>query len=88
MKGSPSEAKCKFSRRLVEILNESKIEFAYVNILEDESIRQGMKEFSEWPTFPQLYVSGEFIGGCDIVEILHSKGELVSRVTSLLKTQS
>lgn len=77
MKGTKAFPQCGFSATVVEILKRSGVEdFKTVNILEDPAIRQGMKEFTNWPTFPQLYVRGEFVGGCDIVRELYEKGEL------------
>ena len=76
MKGSTEMPMCGFSAQAVSILKEYKKPFKTVNILEDDAIRQGMKEYSNWPTFPQLYVNGEFVGGCDIMTELHSSGEL------------
>lgn len=77
MKGTKAFPQCGFSATVVEILRRSGVEdFKTVNILEDPAIRQGMKEFTNWPTFPQLYVRGEFVGGCDIVRELFEKGEL------------
>ena len=80
MKGTQDFPMCGFSMRVVQILNHLGVEFRDVNILEDENIRQGMKEYSEWPTFPQLYVKGEFVGGCDIVSEMFDAGELESVV--------
>lgn len=68
MKGSPSEPKCGFSRQLVGILREHQVRFGFFDILRDESVRQNLKKFSEWPTFPQLYINGEFQGGLDIIK--------------------
>ena len=76
MKGTPDAPQCGFSARVVDILREYKVPFHSCNILEDEAIRQGVKEYADWPTIPQLYVNGEFIGGCDIVTELHESGEL------------
>lgn len=76
MKGTPDAPMCGFSARTAAILKEYKVPFASFNVFEDENIRQGVKEYSEWPTFPQLYVNGELIGGCDIVTELHENGEL------------
>jgi Grx4 family monothiol glutaredoxin len=76
MKGNPSEPRCKFSRKVVQALNEAGLEFGSFDILSDETVRQGLKEYSNWPTYPQLYVKGEFIGGCDIVLEMHKNGEL------------
>ncbi len=76
MKGTPEAPMCGFSAQVVNILNSYKIPFKSFNILEDEEVRQGIKEYAEWPTIPQLYVNGEFIGGCDITMELHQSGEL------------
>ncbi|MCB9586829.1 MAG: Grx4 family monothiol glutaredoxin [Polyangiaceae bacterium] len=76
MKGSRLFPQCGFSARVVDILKRMEVPFKDVNILADQSLRDGMKEFSEWPTFPQLYVKGEFVGGCDIVMQMFENGEL------------
>ena len=76
MKGTPEAPMCGFSGRVVSILQEYDVPFGSFNILEDEALRQGLKEYGNWPTFPQLYVSGELVGGCDIVTELHESGEL------------
>lgn len=76
MKGTPDAPQCGFSARAVDILREYNVPFHSFNILEDEAIRQGVKEYADWPTFPQLYVDGEFVGGCDIMTELHESGEL------------
>lgn len=68
MKGTPAEPKCGFSRQLVGILREHQVRFGFFDILKDNAVRQGLKEYSDWPTFPQLYVNGEFQGGLDIVK--------------------
>lgn len=68
MKGNPSEPKCGFSRQLVGLLRENQVRFGFFDILKDDSVRQGLKEFADWPTFPQLYVNGEFQGGLDIIK--------------------
>jgi Grx4 family monothiol glutaredoxin len=78
MKGSPREPRCGFSRKMVALLNETQVPFASFDILEDEGVRQGLKQLSNWPTFPQLYVSGSLIGGLDICEELRDGGELES----------
>ncbi|MBL9059852.1 MAG: Grx4 family monothiol glutaredoxin [Mangrovicoccus sp.] len=67
MKGTKTMPQCGFSSRVAGVLNYMGVSYADVNVLEDETIRQGIKDFSEWPTIPQLYVKGEFVGGCDIV---------------------
>jgi monothiol glutaredoxin len=76
MKGSPSFPQCGFSARAVGILKELKAEFESVDILEDEEIRQGIKEYGQWPTIPQLYVNKELIGGSDIMLEMYQSGEL------------
>ena len=78
MKGTPAFPQCGFSHRAVQILRHYGVDFASANVLEDMSIREGIKEYSNWPTIPQLYVAGEFIGGCDIMMELHERGELAS----------
>ena len=77
MKGTPAFPQCGFSAAVVGALGHLGIPFRGINVLEDEDIRQGIKSFSEWPTIPQLYVKGEFIGGCDIIREMHESGELV-----------
>jgi monothiol glutaredoxin len=76
MKGTKSMPQCGFSSRVAGVLNYMGVEFADVNVLADEAIRQGIKDFSDWPTVPQLYVKGEFVGGCDIVTEMTLSGEL------------
>ena len=76
MKGTKSMPQCGFSSRVAGVLNFMCVEFADVNVLADEEIRQGIKEFSDWPTIPQLYVKGEFVGGCDIITEMTLSGEL------------
>ncbi len=84
MKGSPVQPACGFSARAIEILNRLGKKYATVNILEDAEKRQGIKEFSEWPTIPQLYVSGEFLGGSDIMLEMYQNGELAEMVKDLV----
>ena len=76
MKGTPVFPQCGFSAAVVQVLSHMGVKFKGVNVLEDPSIRQGIKEFSNWPTIPQLYVKGEFVGGCDIVREMFETGEL------------
>ncbi|MGO9837717.1 MAG: Grx4 family monothiol glutaredoxin [Polyangiaceae bacterium] len=76
MKGNRRFPACGFSATVIGILNQVAPDYETVNILEDQAIRDGMKEFSSWPTFPQLYIDGSFVGGCDIVKEMHSQGEL------------
>ena len=76
MKGTPDSPQCGFSMAVSNVLKHLKINFKGINVLEDENLRKNIKEFSDWPTIPQLYVKGEFIGGCDIVKEMFEKGEL------------
>ena len=76
MKGTPDAPQCGFSMAVSNVLKHWKINFKGINVLEDENLRQGIKEFSDWPTIPQLYIKGEFIGGSDIVKEMFEKGEL------------
>lgn len=76
MKGTPQFPQCGFSGRAVQLLNAAGAKFTAVNVLEDQEIREGIKRFSNWPTVPQLYVRGEFVGGCDIMTEMYQKGEL------------
>ena len=76
MKGTADFPQCGFSYQVVSILQQSAATFVDINVLEDEALRQGIKAFTNWPTIPQLYVQGEFIGGCDIIKELHEQGEL------------
>lgn len=82
MKGSPKLPACGFSARAVEAIMACKVPFAYVDILQNPDIRQELPKFAQWPTFPQLWVKGELIGGCDIVLELHQKGELLPLLQS------
>ena len=76
MKGTPDAPQCGFSMAVSNILKHLKVNFKGINVLEDENLRQGIKDFSDWPTIPQLYVKGEFVGGCDIVKEMFEKEEL------------
>jgi monothiol glutaredoxin len=78
MKGTPVFPQCGFSARVVQILSHIGAPFKGVNVLEDAEIREGIKEYANWPTIPQLYVNGEFVGGCDIVMEMFQAGELQS----------
>jgi monothiol glutaredoxin len=78
MKGTPVFPQCGFSARVVQILSHVGVPFKGVNVLEDMALREGIKTFSNWPTIPQLYVKGEFVGGCDIVTEMFQSGELAS----------
>ncbi|APO86901.1 MULTISPECIES: Grx4 family monothiol glutaredoxin [unclassified Marivivens] len=76
MKGTKTMPQCGFSSRVAGVLNFMGVDYADVNVLADEEIRQGIKEYSDWPTIPQLYVKGEFVGGCDIITEMTLSGEL------------
>jgi len=76
MKGSRVFPQCGFSARVIEILKRHDVTFKDINVLTDPDIRQGIKDFSHWPTIPQLYVKGEFVGGCDIISEMDASGEL------------
>ena len=84
MKGTPDAPQCGFSMAVSNILKHLNVKFEAVNVLEDEELRQGIKSYSDWPTIPQLYILGEFIGGCDIITEMFEKGEL----KTLLKNKS
>ena len=77
MKGSPNEPQCGFSARTAEALMSCGVKFAFVDILNNPDIRSNLPRYGNWPTFPQLWVKGELIGGCDIVTDMHAKGELL-----------
>ncbi|MFM9863626.1 MAG: Grx4 family monothiol glutaredoxin [Micropepsaceae bacterium] len=76
MKGTPAMPQCGFSATVVQILDHVGVKYKGVNVLADAEIRQGIKDFSNWPTIPQLYVKGEFVGGCDIIKEMFENGEL------------
>ena len=78
MKGTPDAPQCGFSMAVSNMLKILEVNFKSINVLEDQSIREGIKIFSDWPTIPQLYVKKEFVGGCDIIREMHENGELVS----------
>ena len=81
MKGSPYEPKCGFSARTVQALIECEAEFSYLDILENPEVRETLPSVSDWPTFPQLFVDGELVGGCDIITEMHTNGELKQLLT-------
>jgi monothiol glutaredoxin len=85
MKGTPEMPQCGFSMTVSNILKELKVKFSGVNVLADPEIRQGIKDFSNWPTVPQLYVKGEFIGGCDIAKEMYENGELKKKIKFCLE---
>ena len=76
MKGTPVFPQCGFSSMVSQVLNHIGVEFKSVDVLAEPSLREGIKEFSDWPTIPQLYIKGEFIGGCDIIKEMYENGEL------------
>ncbi len=76
MKGTPDSPQCGFSMAVSNILKHLKVKFEGINVLESNEIRQGIKDYTDWPTIPQLYIKGEFVGGCDIVKEMFEKGEL------------
>ena len=82
MKGTPQSPQCGFSGRSIQLLQACGAEFASVDVLADPEIRDGIKQYSNWPTIPQLYIKGQFVGGCDIITDLYQKGELQKLVTS------
>jgi monothiol glutaredoxin len=82
MKGTKSFPQCGFSNAVVDVLKKEGVPFETFNILADAEMRQGLKDFSSWPTFPQLYIGGKFIGGCDIVREMHAAGELTKELSA------
>ena len=76
MKGTPEVPQCGFSLAVSNVLKHLKVDFKGINVLEDNQIREGIQEYSDWPTIPQLYVKGKFLGGCDIIKEMFEKGEL------------
>ena len=80
MKGTPATPQCGFSLAVSNVLKHLEVNFKGINVLEDSEIREGIKEFSDWPTIPQLYIKGEFIGGCDIVKEMFEKGDLQKKL--------
>ena len=82
MKGTPLMPQCGFSAAVVGVLSHIGVQFRGINVLEDEQIREGIKVYSDWPTIPQLYVKGEFMGGCDIVREMYETGELLEMLNT------
>ena len=80
MKGTPEVPQCGFSMAVSNVLKHLKVNFVGINVLEKNEIREGIKQFSDWPTIPQLYIKGEFVGGCDIVKEMFEKGQLQSKL--------
>jgi monothiol glutaredoxin len=83
MKGSPDFPQCGFSGQTVQILGACHAKYMYVNIFEDPELREALKEYSNWPTYPQLYIGGELVGGCDIIIGLHQQGELAKMLLAV-----
>lgn len=83
MKGTPNAPRCGFSRAVVEILTVHNVKFDAYNVLEDEDLRSGIKEYANWPTIPQVYFKGEFVGGCDILLEMHKSGELIKELEKI-----
>ena len=88
MKGTPDFPQCGFSAKTVSVLRAVGAKFAYINIFEDPEIREGLKSYSNWPTFPQLFINGELIGGCDIAVEMYESGELQQIIESAGATQA
>lgn len=82
MKGTPIFPQCGFSAAVVGVLSHIGVQFKGINVLEDDELRQGIKDFSDWPTIPQLYVKGEFVGGCDIIREMYETGELLEMLNT------
>ncbi len=82
MKGTPEAPQCGFSLAVANILKIMEVKFKSVNVLENQNLREGIKEFSDWPTIPQLYIKKEFVGGCDIVKEMYENGELAKQLES------
>ena len=80
MKGNKTFPQCGFSAAVLEVLKRHGVPFETINVLQDQAVREGIKQFSNWPTIPQLYVDGEFIGGCDIVREMDANGELAAKL--------
>ena len=76
MKGTPVFPQCGFSAAVIQVLSHLQVKFSSVNVIEDPDVRDGIKQYSDWPTIPQLYVKGEFVGGCDIIREMYETGEL------------
>jgi monothiol glutaredoxin len=87
MKGTPDFPQCGFSNQAVQVLQACNVEFAAVNIFEDLEIREALKTYSNWPTYPQLYINGQLIGGCDIMMDLYNKGELAAMLAAANKAE-
>ena len=88
MKGTPDFPQCGFSQQVVGILARMDVRYAAVNVLLDEAVREGIKAYADWPTIPQLYIRGEFVGGCDIVTEMFESGELETLIAPIREQQS
>lgn len=88
MKGTPQLPQCGFSSRTIEALKSMEVEFAFVNVLSDPEIFQNLPHFADWPTFPQVYVDGELIGGCDITLEMHASGDLEKMVKKAIEKKA
>jgi monothiol glutaredoxin len=88
MKGNKTFPQCGFSAAVVEVLKRHGVPFETINVLQDASVREGIKQFSSWPTIPQLYINGEFIGGCDIVREMDANGELADKLQQAKNPQA
>lgn len=86
MKGNPQFPQCGFSAAVIEVFKEMGLPFETIDVLSDPEIREGIKVFSNWPTIPQIYVGGQFVGGCDIVREMYARGELKSLVTAAVES--
>ncbi|KAJ8913039.1 hypothetical protein NQ315_002055 [Exocentrus adspersus] len=80
MKGVPEQPQCGFSNAVVQVLRMHGVNYDAYNVLQDDSLRQGIKEYSNWPTIPQVYINGEFVGGCDIIIQMHQSGDLIEEL--------
>jgi len=85
MKGTPDFPQCGFSGQAVQVLDACNAQFSHFNIFEDDEIREGLKNYSNWPTYPQLYIKGELVGGCDIMIDLYKKGELAQLLAAAIE---
>jgi len=88
MKGTPQMPQCGFSQQVASILNSYGVPYAAINVLLDPSVRQGIKDYSDWPTIPQIYIRGEFVGGCDILCEMHENGELKTMLAPLQSNEA
>jgi monothiol glutaredoxin len=83
MKGTPDFPQCGFSGQVIQVLQACSAKFTYINILEDPELREALKTYSNWPTYPQLYIKGELVGGCDIIMDLYGKAQLEGMITAV-----